>query len=70
MMQGSEMFDESGCLSRTFLLGRGCCCGNGCRNCPYEFTGPVSGQARVPDRVNVGSPRDRLGENNRESAAE
>lgn len=29
------MFDETGALSRDFLLKRGQCCHNGCKNCPY-----------------------------------
>lgn len=29
-------FDADGALSREFLLEQGYCCGNGCRNCPYE----------------------------------
>jgi hypothetical protein len=33
---GVPVFDEDGALSREFLLDRGYCCGNGCRNCPYE----------------------------------
>ena len=32
-----EVFDEDGALSRGFLLHRGYCCKNGCRNCPYGF---------------------------------
>lgn len=31
-----EIFDENGALSAAYLLARGHCCGNGCRNCPYE----------------------------------
>jgi hypothetical protein len=30
-----DIFDEDGALSRAFLIARGYCCGNGCRNCPY-----------------------------------
>jgi hypothetical protein len=30
-----EIFDADGALSRAFLISRGYCCGNGCRNCPY-----------------------------------
>ncbi|GAC1462384.1 MAG: hypothetical protein PVSMB7_02420 [Chloroflexota bacterium] len=30
-----EIFDKDGALTRTYLLSRGYCCGNGCRNCPY-----------------------------------
>ena len=29
------MFDKDGALSREFLLERGHCCHNGCKNCPY-----------------------------------
>ena len=29
-------FDADGALCREFLLERGYCCGNGCRNCPYD----------------------------------
>ena len=32
-----EVFDEDGALSRAFLLQRGFCCENGCKNCPYGF---------------------------------
>jgi len=32
-----EIFDEDGALTREFLLQRGYCCENGCRNCPYGF---------------------------------
>jgi len=31
-----DIFDENGALTAAFLLARGYCCGNGCRNCPYE----------------------------------
>lgn len=33
----TEIFDEEGALSRSFLLQRGFCCENGCKNCPYGF---------------------------------
>jgi hypothetical protein len=33
--QKIETFDAEGALSRAFLLQRGTCCGNGCKNCPY-----------------------------------
>ncbi len=29
-------FDTEGALCREFLLEQGYCCGNGCRNCPYD----------------------------------
>ncbi len=32
-----ETFDADGALSRAFLLRRGFCCENGCKNCPYGF---------------------------------
>ncbi|HVT10873.1 MAG TPA: cysteine-rich CWC family protein [Fimbriimonadaceae bacterium] len=31
------IFDADGALSREFLLARGSCCGNKCRNCPYGW---------------------------------
>lgn len=31
-----SMFDKDGSLSRKFLLERGSCCNNGCKNCPYN----------------------------------
>jgi iron complex transport system substrate-binding protein len=34
---GVPLFDEDGALSREFLLHRGYCCENGCRNCPYGY---------------------------------
>ena len=33
----AEDFDQNGALTREFLLRRGFCCDNGCRNCPYGF---------------------------------
>jgi hypothetical protein len=38
-------FDERGCLVFTaaYLLRRGTCCGNGCRNCPFGGK-PLAGQ--------------------------
>jgi hypothetical protein len=33
----TPLFDASGALTREFLLRRGACCENGCRNCPYGF---------------------------------
>ncbi len=30
-----DIFDADGALTASFLLARGYCCGNGCRNCPY-----------------------------------
>ncbi len=33
-------FDPDGALSRDYLLRRGHCCQEGCRNCPYGFVAP------------------------------
>jgi len=33
----ASIFDADGALTREFLLQRGACCGNGCRNCPYDW---------------------------------
>lgn len=38
-------FDPDGALSRRFLLARGHCCENGCRNCPYGFDGVAEAAA-------------------------
>ena len=38
---GVPVFDEDGALSREYLLHRGYCCENGCRNCPYETAVPL-----------------------------
>lgn len=35
----ANLFDADGALSREFLLARGYCCREGCRNCPYGFKG-------------------------------
>ena len=32
-----SIFDAEGALTRAFLLERGFCCENGCKNCPYGF---------------------------------
>ena len=34
---GQAIFDADGALSRKYLLDRGYCCENDCRNCPYGF---------------------------------
>jgi len=31
----ASAFDADGALTREFLIRRGSCCHNGCRNCPY-----------------------------------
>jgi hypothetical protein len=48
----ADIFDADGALSRAFLLARGYCCGNGCRNCPYGNAGkPVrDGNGNAPPR--------------------
>lgn len=38
----AAIFDAEGALTRAFLLERGFCCENGCKNCPY-------GSRRQPD---------------------
>lgn len=40
--EGVPLFDADGALSREYLLHRGTCCENGCRNCPYGFRKPAS----------------------------
>lgn len=57
----STVFDADGALSREFLLQRGYCCGNGCRNCPYGFHDRESPEpsARLPQpRSRVPEPRE------------
>ncbi|MBA3831255.1 MAG: hypothetical protein H0X34_05090 [Chthoniobacterales bacterium] len=48
----SSDFDTDGALSRDFLLRRGNCCKNGCRNCPYgcvdRTTGLIDAAAAAP----------------------
>lgn len=35
------LFDAEGAISREYLLYRGYCCHNGCRNCPYGYVPPA-----------------------------
>ncbi|MEO7950879.1 MAG: DUF5522 domain-containing protein [Spartobacteria bacterium] len=42
-------FDENGALTRDFLLRRGRCCQEGCRNCPYGFVAPAESSGRLSD---------------------
>jgi hypothetical protein len=42
-------FDENGALSREFLLRRGECCREGCRNCPYGFAAGREQEEGAPD---------------------
>ncbi len=39
-VEGVDFYFEDGLLvlTRHYLLGRGYCCENGCRHCPYEGT--------------------------------
>jgi hypothetical protein len=58
-----DIFDEDGALTAEFLLARGYCCGNGCRNCPYEprHGGPAARRpesAGEPDESPAFGPRD------------
>lgn len=52
-----DIFDEDGALSASFLMARGFCCGNGCRNCPYV---PRHGglDSKAPDEVEAHAPRE------------
>ncbi|MEO6971200.1 MAG: DUF5522 domain-containing protein [Chthoniobacterales bacterium] len=43
-------FDQDGALSRDFLLRRGRCCEEGCRNCPYGF-GAANKRPAIPPSV-------------------
>lgn len=40
LVEETDYYFENGLMVLTshFLLNRGYCCGNGCRNCPYEGT--------------------------------
>lgn len=51
LMPEASDFDADGALTREFLLRRGCCCENGCRNCPYGF---------APDKTETGEARGSL----------
>jgi len=52
-MDNVEIFDDDGALSAAYLLSRGYCCANGCRNCPYMP--PHGGLDAVP-RDDLESP--------------
>ncbi len=41
-VQSENIFDEDGALTRDFLLRQGECCGNKCRNCPYDWVAVVA----------------------------
>ncbi len=52
-----DIFDENGALTARFLLARGFCCANGCKNCPYlprhgglDSRAPEDVDAHVPPR--------------------
>jgi Family of unknown function (DUF5522) len=42
-VEGRDYYFEGGLLVMTadYLRRRGYCCGNGCRNCPYDDTGKL-----------------------------
>lgn len=56
-MMDVDIFDENGALRASFLLERGFCCGNGCRNCPYV---PRHGglESRVPEDAETSARRE------------
>ena len=45
----SADFDPDGALSRDYLLRRGHCCREGCRNCPYGFVAPTESSVGPSD---------------------
>jgi hypothetical protein len=49
-IEADDIFDAGGALTAAYLLSRGYCCGNGCRNCPYV---PRHGglDARAPGEI-------------------
>jgi Family of unknown function (DUF5522) len=59
-----DIFDDDGALTASFLLARGYCCGNGCRNCPYV---PRHGglDSRAPDEALTRGPNAPLREDSR-----
>lgn len=57
---GVPLFDADGALSREYLLHRGFCCRNGCRNCPYGFRqGDGEDPAVLRQSPKSGDERDR-----------
>ncbi len=56
-------FDADGALTREFLLRRGTCCENGCRNCPYGFG--VAPTAASADKFNSSRVQKSFREENR-----
>lgn len=55
------LFDADGALSREFLLRRGYCCENGCRNCPYGYRKPDRAALRSSGiRVSAGRDPQRI----------
>jgi len=57
---GVPVFDEHGALSREFLLHRGYCCENGCRNCPYGFRREPLETPPASDPAPSGKPPERI----------
>jgi uncharacterized protein (TIGR00290 family) len=41
-----SIFDGEGALTKEFLKRRGYCCGNQCRNCPYDWAAVPTGASR------------------------
>lgn len=39
------IFDKDGALTKEFLLKRGYCCKNGCKNCPWNYKKKTTSQA-------------------------
>ncbi len=42
------VFDADGALTREYLLARGRCCENGCRNCPWGFAAVRQSPSLLP----------------------
>ena len=53
---GQNHFDADGALSRDFLVRRGRCCQEGCRNCPYGFRAHDVGATAGDNDVAYGLP--------------
>lgn len=47
-IEGIDYYFENGLMILTaeFLLKRGFCCGNGCRNCPYSKKKPITSKQK------------------------
>ncbi|WP_145236647.1 DUF5522 domain-containing protein [Urbifossiella limnaea] len=53
LVEGEDYTVEHGrwVFTAAFLLRRGYCCGNGCRNCPYPSSPRAAGDATPPGRT-------------------